>query len=386
MKKRTILFIITALTVIANAFAQTEADFTVELTADFAGAVIKGYTGTATQVRVPATIQGMPVKEIGEAAFYNKRIISVIIPEGVTVIGKSAFENSGQLVSVTIPNSITIISDRAFSECRALTTITIPNSVTAIGNLAFYECSRLESLTLPSGIKSIGIGAFASSGLKSFKWPASITKTQNGNFEGYSLGMLQGCSNLQTITIPEGVTEIGRYTFYGCTALTSVTIPNSVTTIGEQAFSYCSKIETITIPASVTSVGDLAFSHSGLKSITWPGSITKIKYGNNGEGIFRECRSLQTVIISEGVTEIGNNTFYACSALTSVTMPSTIKEISYYAFYNCSALTTIIIPDSVGNITFASSNWRDMDSFEGCQKLTLVSQAAVRKRGYTGKF
>jgi hypothetical protein len=384
MKKRTILFIITALTVIANAFAQTEADFTVELTADFTGAVIKGYTGTATQVRIPATIQGMPVKEIGERAFYDKKITSVIIPEGVTVIGKYAFERSGQLVSVTIPNSITNISDRAFYDCRALTTVNIPNSVTSIGSLAFYNCSKLESLTLPSGIKSIGIGAFASSGLKSFKWPASITKIQYGEFSWNDYGMFQNCSNLQTITIPEGVTEIGKNTFYNCTALTSVIIPNSVTTIGGNAFENCSKLETITIPTSVTSVGDQAFFRSGLKSITLPGSITKIKAGNDDYGIFREC-SLQTVIISEGVTEIGKNTFYGCSTLTSVTLPSTIKEIGFSAFYDCPALTTVTIPDSVGNITF-SSDYRGNNSFEGCKKLTLVSQAAVRKRGYTGNF
>jgi hypothetical protein len=295
MKKLVMVFIM-VLTVMANAFSQTEADFTVGLTEDGEGVVIKQYNGQAIQVRIPATIQGMPVKEIGNQAF--GRGGGNIRPE---------WHGAIEITSVIIPNGITTIGQTAFCQQKKLTNITIPNTVTSIG----------------------------------------------------------------------------KETFYGCTALVSITIPNSVTRIGDGAFEECSNLESITIPDNVTSIGDRAFARAGLKSIAWPASVTKIQANNTyGQmGMFTWCRNLQTMVIPEGVTEIGDYAFRGCSALTSVTFPSTIEKIGESAFSGCSALTTVNIPDAVEEIQFDRSN-----CFGGCLKLTLASQAALKRRGYTGSF
>lgn len=85
---------------------------------------------------------------------------SITIPNSVTSIEKSTFENCSALTSVTIPDSVTSIGDFAFGGCSGLTSITIPDSVTGIEWYAFRDCSGLTSITIPESVTSIGYGAF----------------------------------------------------------------------------------------------------------------------------------------------------------------------------------------------------------------------------------
>ena len=136
-------------------------------------------------------------------------IENVIIMQGVSSIGNSAFGSCKDLSSITISNSVTSIGDFAFGDCSGLTSIDIPNSVSSIGFSAFYGCSGLTSIDIPNSVISIGFGAF------------------------------QGCSGLISVTIGNSVTSISDSAFLDCTGLTSVTIPNSVTSIGNYAFWGC---------------------------------------------------------------------------------------------------------------------------------------------------
>ena len=101
--------------------------------------------------------------------------------------------------------------------------------VVRIGYYAFQGCSNLSSVTIPEGVTSIWNFAF------------------------------RDCSSLTSVTIPEGVTSIENCAFWGCSSLTSVTIPGSVTSIGGRVFSDCSSLTSVTIPEGVTSIGDGAF-------------------------------------------------------------------------------------------------------------------------------
>lgn len=84
--------------------------------------------------------------------------------------------------------------------------------VASIGNSAFFGCTNLTSITLPEGVTSIGYAAFFA------------------------------CENLASITIPDSVTSIGVYAFYYCDNLTSIDIPEGVTSIGYSAFSDCTNL------------------------------------------------------------------------------------------------------------------------------------------------
>ena len=304
---------------------------------------------------IEKVVIGEGVTSIGNSAFEDCRLLSTItIPDSVTSIGENAFYTCTSLTSITIPDSVTGIGYSAFRNCTSLTSIEIPNSVTSIGNDAFCACTSLATIVIPDSVTSIGNNAFKNcASLASITISDSVTSIGNSAFEG--------CTSLSSIAIPNSVTSIGNNAFKNCTSLTSITIPNSVTSIGNSAFEECWLLSTITIPNSVTSIGNDAFYNcASLTTITIPDSVTSI-----GSLAFGGCRSLVSIDIPDSVTSIGPSTFSRCTSLTTITIPNSVTSIGNVAFYNCTSLTTITIPDSVTSIgDFA---------FEGCTSLASIT-------------
>ena len=278
---------------------------------------------------------------IGKNAFSSgcKNLTSITIPEGVTSIGRYAFQWCSSLKSITIPKSVTSIGWSAFQGCSSLKSITIPEGVTSIGEHAFGGCSSLRSITIPEGVTSIEDGVFYEcSSLMSITIPEGVTIIGDEAF--------QWCSSLTSITIPKGVTSIGWKAFQGCSSLKSITIPEGVTSIEYGAFDTCRGLTSVTIPESVTSIGKHAFDGcENLKSITIPKSVTSI-----GESAFYGCENLESITIPEGVTSIEGRVFYDCSSLMSITIPKGVTSIGEYAFYLCENLKSITIPKDLADI------------------------------------
>ena len=112
--------ILVAFVAISPVFGQSESDFKVSVNLSGDGVVIDKYLGKEKIVVIPATIQGFPVREIGNVAFQNSSVVSVTIPEGVTKIGERAFTNSSDLASITLPSTIKIMGVLAFYSCKSL--------------------------------------------------------------------------------------------------------------------------------------------------------------------------------------------------------------------------------------------------------------------------
>ena len=294
---------------------------------------------------------------------------SVVLPDGLTSIGNSAFDDCFNLSGVTIPDGVTHIGDNAFSDCGIINII-IPGSVKTIGSSAFSGCQNLESVIISDGVKSIASGAFLKSeNLKSVKLPDSITTIAEELF--------YGCRSLTSITIPDSVTSIGDHAFIYC-GLTSITIPGSVTSIGGNAFSWCDSLTNITIPNSVTMIDDYAFHYcSSLETIKvdssnpayssdecgvlfnknktlliqYPEGNTKTSYTIPGSVLtidsaaFYGCDSLENIIIPDSVTSIFDSAFVGCNSLTSITIPDSVKMIGDHAL-QCTSLVNIKVDSS----------------------------------------
>jgi hypothetical protein len=244
--------------------AQSADSFEVALTNDGSVRITK-FLGKDKNVVIPATIQGMKVTEIGERAFagalLNKPpLTSLVIPEGVKVIGAEAFSFCSNLTTVSLPSTLTTIGNEAFNNCSKLKSITIPDSVTKVGNGLFRYCSALTTVKLPSGLKVIPTQMFQSTGLATFEIPEGITTIQAEAFGD--------CKNLTGITLPStigaftvGPSQQSNPAFKDCVNLTKVTIPDSVTKISFIGWDFkgCKKL-------------DLA-SQAALKKRGWDGKF-----------------------------------------------------------------------------------------------------------------
>jgi len=282
----------------------------------------------------------------------SSNITTVVIENGVTSIGDTAFDGCSSLTSVTIPDSVTSIGYEAFDKGTNLKDITIPASLTgsykgafdeatvehvtitgdtAIAEKAFENSTGLTSVTIGDSVKTIGASAFANcSGLKSVTIGNGVT--------GIDYYAFRGCTGLTSITIPDSVTSIANNAFSSCTGLKSVTIPESVTSIGASAFANCSKLKTVSIPASLTDRYKGSFDEGTVEHVTITGG-TAIAYE-----AFKDSTGLKSVTISNSVETIGEYAFQGCTSLTSVDLGS-VKTIGTYAFSGCDHLNSISFDD-----------------------------------------
>lgn len=233
------------------------------------------------------------ITSIGNYAFYGcSNLSSVTIPDSVTSIGGFAFEDCG-LTSVTIPNSVTSIESYTFCNCYRLKNVSVPDSVTVIGNSAFSYCRNLSRIMISDSVVSIATNAFYDTGYYNEKsnWKDGILYCNSW--------ILNVETNVRVANIAEGVKGIADSAFYCCKSLNSVSMPNSVTNIGMKAFEECSSLTSVIIGSNVHSIGHYTF---------W------------------KCSSLTSVTIPDSVKSIGVQAFYECSNLGAIYYTGTKEQ------------------------------------------------------------
>ena len=158
-----------------------------------------------------------------------------------------------------------------------------------------------------------------------------------------------GCTILQTISLPDDCGVIGNAAFAGLSSLTQIKLPENLTTIGSGAFYNCSGLTDIVLPEGLTAIGS---------------------------GAFEGCSGLTDIVLPEGLTAIGNEVFCACSSLTDIVLPKGLTAIGSGAFYNCSSLTDIVLPEGLTAIGYTA--------FEDCDYLATIDASKCGKLNYIG--
>ena len=324
---------------------------------------------------------GNAIEKLGSSPYFESAIFrnttalkSIVLPNSVTVIGANLFENSG-IESIQLPESLTAISEYAFTGCKNLKNLVVPNSVVAIYDYAFYDCEALTNVTLGSGVESLGTAIFVNcTSLESLSIPASVKsiagnifincpKLDNIDFDSantsyvYENGMLMDADKFTliyyspTITttkpnIPSTVRVFAAGAFYG-SQIQSITLPNTMTEIPDMMFMGSKKLKSITLHSGITKIGDKAFMGcEALTTVTIPATVTEV-----GEYAFAECTALKTVKFATRKTEytIGAHAFDGATSLTTLTLQEGLTALTPYMFANTGSIT-FTLPKSVTNL------------------------------------
>ncbi|MBR1831640.1 MAG: leucine-rich repeat protein [Ruminiclostridium sp.] len=312
------------------------------------------------ELTIPDEYNGVPVTIIGESACdSNGSLTKLVIGANVEEIGYSAFSNDEMLLSVEskAPEKLKRIGNNAFINCEMLSVFpvilpnlenigisafektsikefTVPTGVKIIAERSFLGCKKLKNLIIEEGVEEIEYLAFADSGISSIVIPDSVTYIKSGLNKSPFLG----CDDLKEITVGSGIKEFELCLFAGrvlgsiyYTNIEKITLSEGLEVIGSGVFEYCNKLKEIEIPKSV-------------KSISADSTVSR------GFGTFEHCESLETVILNEGLETIGEDAFNNCASLKSIDIPNTVTSLGDHAFEYCGSLTEVTVPGSVAVI------------------------------------
>ncbi len=227
--------------------------------------------------------------------------------------------------------------------------VTIQSGVTSLrGYGMFSGWKRLESITLPDSVTNIDEDVFRDcNGVKTIAVDEGNAKYHSdGNCLIETDGKILVAAFYNSAIPSDGsVTSIGHMAFANH-SISNINIPEGVTSIGYKAFSNCVNLEDVILPNSLTSVGLYAFEEcSSLKSITLPEGVTNIELG-----AFYGCENLEDVTLPDSLTSIGKNAFSSCSSLKDIAIPKGVTRIENGTFSLCGALENIKLPDDLTSI------------------------------------
>ena len=236
--------------------------------------------------------------------------------------------------------------------------ITFDGDVKYITSAAFYKCSTLNTITVPECITEIGDATFCQcSNLTSIDVPDSVTAIGQQAFDS--------CDALENVTIGKGVKSIGTTAFFSCTSLTSITIPENVTSFGTYPFGKCANLEEFRGPYAVENGkllicnGTLAgIAPKGMTECFIPDGVTTIN-----DGALAYCTELTYITIPETVTTIGSDAFYGCISLTELYFPANVSSIGSYSFAMTANLQNVYF-ESVTPPTAVLNIWDNWNAFD----------------------
>ena len=329
----------------------------------------------------------------------DSNVKNVVIKDGVTVIGSSAFSNCKTITSISIPRTVSDIKMSAFYNCMALTDIYYSGTKADWGTTSVDWYNEMNSLIYSTKVHcSDGDIDYNTQdnicGLNlTWSLDESGTLTISGTgakrrYDPDNQPWHEQTNNIHTVILEDGVTQISLYAFLRHTNLTNIIIPDSVTFIDSYAFSECKKLESVHLPPNLTEICCIFDGCSNLTNIVIPEGVTVIDHA-----AFTDCINLKDISLPTTLTTIEDVAFGRCSSLTSITIPKNVTSIGNHAFQYCTNLTSIILPDGLSQIekcTFekcynlkritipSAIQSIDESAFSGCTSLTDVTYTGTK--------
>ena len=259
-------------------------------------------------------------------ASYMKNIRSVVIGEGVTSVGNSAFSYYYNIETVEFPSTLTTIGENAFEMCSSLDEVELPDSVTSLGQYAFFQCDDLDRIVLSDNITALYSSTF---------------------FD---------CDALKEIVLPANLIFLGDTAINSCDSLKSITLPASLKSLGASPLANNISLENILVAEGNTafkSVDGVLFSADGKLLHCYPagrGGSYRIPDGTQTivRGAFTGAK-INEVSFADSVTSVEDSAFDSCAGLTEVDL-NNVKTVADQAFQGCAGLTKITFGDQVSSI------------------------------------
>lgn len=193
------------------------------------------------------------------------KLSSYTVPEGIEIIGNSAFDYCDSITEVILPDTVTTLENDAFARCAGMESIYLPESIVYIGEMAFWSCISVEKFELPSSVMYIGEKAFSGCrGLREIEIKNNdiYYTTEGVLFDGSTktLMCMPGKSHIKHYKVPVGIEHISEWAFSQCNNLVSIELPDGLLSIRTAAFLGLGfELKSAIIPASVTEIGERAF-------------------------------------------------------------------------------------------------------------------------------
>ena len=344
------------------------------------GVMVSGYYGSSTDVTIPTVLDGKTVVSVRFTSPSTMNLRSVTFPASVETVGGFAFEGMASLEKVTFPTDsrLQTVGDEAFAY-TGLTSFTMPTSLRDLGQMAFLGCHELQYVQFNDGLEPLSCQENIVSGSDSFRY---VSYSAIAPFdELVEFRVPETSANFKTV---DGVllSKDGTILYersYGASG-SSYTVPAGVRVIARYAFYSQTGLANLTLPEGLRTIHDYAFGRSGITSLVIPDSVTEV-HGS----ICYECRSLASVVVGDGVTELGTcagwNDFYGCTSLSQVILGESLEVIGNACFAE-TALRSVDIPASVRQINYgAFGDTPSLAEVTGAEGVETIYRLAFRNAG-----
>lgn len=295
------------------------------------GVALTDFEYSRIALEIPGEIDGKPVIGIDSNAFsYDELLSEIYLPDTVKTIGEKAFSGCKKLTDVYSngdPKSV-LLSDTSFEGSNVQSVSARPDT-----DRSTYFCKAEFKYSEKDGAEGVFITGYNPD--ITLEIPDEINGSK---VTALSENLFLNNVFMDSVKIPDSVTEIERFVFSGCTNLVSVEIPASVSKIGDHAFFNCKSLRNVSVTGGNGLAGGADLS-----------GISKI-----GEWAFGGCESLPDVTFSDNLNTIEFGAFSRCKGLTDVFIPAGVNSIESCAFLTCSSLESIAVDEA--NRSFSSSD------------------------------